>query len=130
MNPTNVSYEFNWEAIGTPNPCFRCGSTAGIILGGKRQEMVFEFTPATVEPTEAYYRFSIPSQSITAVFLIAGVVVEPKVRIMMSSGCVLHPVDTHIPTPLPSLPPRERSNALFAQCFITVSFFPSHALPP
>ena len=41
--------------------------------------MVFEFTPTTVEPMEAYYRFSIPSQSITAVFLLAGVVVEPKV---------------------------------------------------
>ncbi len=81
VNPTNASYEFGWEVVGTPNPCFRCGSSAGIILGGKRQEMVFEFTPATTEPAEAYYRFSIPSQSITAVFLVAGVVVEPKVSL-------------------------------------------------
>ena len=80
VNPTNASYEFSWEAVGMPNPCFRVESSSGIILGGKRQEMVFEFTPTTIEPMEAYYRFSIPSQSITAVFLLAGVVVEPKVR--------------------------------------------------
>ncbi len=56
-------------------------SATGIIVGGKRQEMVFEYTPSTVDAVEAYYRFSIPSQSITAVFVIAGVVTEPKVRV-------------------------------------------------
>jgi hydrocephalus-inducing protein len=100
INPTNASYEFGWEPVGTPNPCFRCGSAAGIILGGKRQEMVFEFTPATTEPAEAYYRFSIPSQNITAVFLLAGVVVEPKVCVLFGGwrgvGANLFP-----PPPLP-----------------------------
>ena len=60
INPQNVSYDFTFEPEGVPNSAFRCQSSGGIMLSGKRSEMVFEFTPDTVGLSEAFYRFKLP----------------------------------------------------------------------
>jgi len=47
VNPTNISYDFVWECedeAGALQP-FRCVNRRGTIAGGKKAEMIFEFTP-------------------------------------------------------------------------------------
>lgn len=51
----------------------------GIISSGRRFEMVFEYTPSTDEPAEAFWQFSIPEQNIEVPFLLVGLVAEPRV---------------------------------------------------
>ena len=52
VNPTNVGYDFSWESQGNANPAWRCVTQRGMILAGKRGEMVFEFTPDDTETAE------------------------------------------------------------------------------
>ncbi|KAH8063156.1 hypothetical protein JL722_2318 [Aureococcus anophagefferens] len=79
VNPTASSYDFVWEPSGQPHAAWRCGTPRGMILSGKRGEMVFEFTPNTVGVAEAFYRFKIPEHGIDELFLFVGQVVEPRV---------------------------------------------------
>ena len=79
MNPQNVSYEFSWTAVGTPNAAFRCAAPAGNMLPGRRSEMIFEFTPDTVGVSEAFYRLTIPSQGVNELFLLTGSVTDPRI---------------------------------------------------
>jgi hydrocephalus-inducing protein len=52
LNPTGQGYEFEWEEIAdeTKNakPLFKCITQKGVILSGKKTEMVFEYTPDQV----------------------------------------------------------------------------------
>ncbi|EEY70141.1 uncharacterized protein PITG_19203 [Phytophthora infestans T30-4] len=57
VNPTNVSYEFSWIPQGNNNPCFRCATPKGLMLAGKRCEMIFEFTPQQLELQEMFWYF-------------------------------------------------------------------------
>jgi hydrocephalus-inducing protein len=50
-------------------------------MGGKRYEMMFEYTPETDEISEAFWRFRIPSQEISIPFLLVGNVLEPRVSL-------------------------------------------------
>jgi hypothetical protein len=84
INPQNASYDFTFEPEGAPNPAFRCVSSGGIMLSGKRSEMVFEFTPDTIQTSEAFYRFKIPSHGVNELFLFVGTVLEPKVSLNRS----------------------------------------------
>lgn len=52
MNPTNVGYDFSWESQGNLHPAWRCVTQRGMILAGKRGEMVFEYTPDDMEVAE------------------------------------------------------------------------------
>lgn len=52
VNPTNVGYDFSWESQGNPHPSWRCVTQRGMILAGKRGEMVFEYTPDDMEVAE------------------------------------------------------------------------------
>lgn len=81
VNPMNSSYEFVWEAVGASNPAFRCVSQKGIVLAGRRYEMVFEFTPEDVGASEAFFRFAVPQHGISQLFLFAGDVIEPRVSL-------------------------------------------------
>lgn len=54
VNPTNVGYDFSWEGQGNAHPSWRCVTQRGMILAGKRGEMVFEFTPDDMEIAEVY----------------------------------------------------------------------------
>lgn len=58
VNPTNVGYDFSWESQGNPHPAWRCVTQRGMILAGKRGEMVFEYTPDDMEVAEV--RLSCP----------------------------------------------------------------------
>jgi hydrocephalus-inducing protein len=82
INPMNVGYDFQWEPVGAAaHPAFRCTSTKGMMVAGKKTEMVFEYTPSEVGLHESFWQFRIPSQGITQLFLIVGSVVEPNVTL-------------------------------------------------
>lgn len=57
VNPTNVGYDFSWEPQGNPHPAWRCVTQRGMILAGKRGEMVFEYTPDDMEVAEVIFPF-------------------------------------------------------------------------
>jgi len=83
VNPTSQGYEFEWEEIveegSNKKPLFRCANPKGVILSGKKSEMVFEYTPDTVGEHTSHWIFRIPSEKITQEFLIVGRVNEPNV---------------------------------------------------
>ena len=87
-NPTSQGYEFEWEEVldekKKQKPAFRCMTQKGLILSGKKSEMVFEYTPDTVGEHESRWLFKIPSENITQQFLVIGKVSEPN--IMFESG--------------------------------------------
>jgi len=68
-NPTSQGYEFEWEEIlddkKKQKPAFRCLTTKGLILSGKKFEMVFEYTPESVGEHESKWLFKIPAENIT-----------------------------------------------------------------
>jgi len=88
VNPTNQGYEFEWEEIidesNKQKPLFKCVTPKGLILSGKKSEMVFEYTPDTVGEHESRWIFRIPSQDLTCQFLIVGRVNEPNVLLESS----------------------------------------------
>jgi hydrocephalus-inducing protein len=75
VNPTSVGYEFEWKKMeeyklpagaNTQNDTFfKCLTQKGVILSGKKFEMVFEYTPDIVGTHESYWYFEISSQKIT-----------------------------------------------------------------
>jgi hydrocephalus-inducing protein len=91
VNPTNIGYEFEWKRIEEDrlptgaNPAyqgfFKCTTQKGVILSGKKFEMVFEYSPEVVGVHESYWVFEIPSQNIIEYFFIVGTVIEPNVFI-------------------------------------------------
>lgn len=88
VNPTNQGYEFEWEEVidesNKSKPLFKCVTLRGLILSGKKSEMCFEYTPDTVGEHESRWIFRIPSENITAHFLIVGRVNEPNVLLESS----------------------------------------------
>jgi len=58
---------------------FKCTTPKGLILSGKKSEMVFEYTPDSVGEHESKWLFKIPSENIQQHFLIVGRVNEPNV---------------------------------------------------
>lgn len=56
----------------------------GLILSGKKSEMVFEYTPDSVGEHESRWVFRIPSENIVCHFLIVGRVNEPNVLLESS----------------------------------------------
>ncbi|KAG1683786.1 hypothetical protein DVH05_013126 [Phytophthora capsici] len=81
VNPTNVSYEFSWTPQGEVNPCFRCATPKGLMLAGKRCEMIFEFTPQQLELQEMFWYFKIPHFQVNQLFLFVGTTTEPRVAL-------------------------------------------------
>ncbi|GMF21897.1 unnamed protein product [Phytophthora lilii] len=81
VNPTNVSYEFSWIPQGEVSPCFRCATPKGLMLAGKRCEMIFEFTPQQLELQEMFWYFKIPHFQVNQLFLFVGTTTEPRVAL-------------------------------------------------
>ncbi len=83
VNPTAQGYEFEWEEIPDEHkklkPMFKCITPKGVILSGKKFEMVFEYTPDNVGEHESYWLFKVPSERIVQHFMVVGRVVEPNV---------------------------------------------------
>mmetsp|Transcript_8825 Transcript_8825/g.8167 ORF Transcript_8825/g.8167 Transcript_8825/m.8167 type:complete len:1196 (+) Transcript_8825:4508-8095(+) len=68
VNPTNQGYEFEWEEVPDESkklkPMFKCLTMKGVILSGKKFEMVFEYTPDNVGEHESYWLFKINQEKI------------------------------------------------------------------
>lgn len=83
VNPTSQGYEFEWEEIADEHkklkPMFKCITPKGVVLSGKKFEMVFEYTPDNVGEHESYWLFKVPSEKIVQHFMVVGRVVEPNV---------------------------------------------------
>ena len=83
VNPTGSGYEFEWEEVVDDSrkykPVFKCLSQKGLILSGKKTEMVFEYTPDSVGEHESIWIFRIPAENIIQHFLVVGRVNEPNV---------------------------------------------------
>lgn len=68
VNPTSQGYEFEWEEIADDTKkksLFKCATLKGLILSGKKTEMVFEYTPDQVGEHDSRWLFKIPSEKIT-----------------------------------------------------------------
>ncbi|EFJ12294.1 hypothetical protein SELMODRAFT_425615 [Selaginella moellendorffii] len=102
VNPTNVAYKFVWEEKKSqslrwtaydlepitdddvfPRP-FRCMMRRGLIPGGKRFEMGFEYTPMRLELHESFWTLRIPDKRIEVNFLLVGNVKKPELSLSCS----------------------------------------------
>jgi len=87
LKPANMSYELVWEPVpGAPGELptvspFKCLTKKGVIMGGKRYEILFEYTPQRDDIFESFWRFRIPEQDISVPFLLVGMVMEPNVTL-------------------------------------------------
>ena len=63
---------------------FKCMTPKGVILSGKKFEIIFEYTPDNVGEHESYWNFKINSEKIVQDFMVVGRVVEPNV--LFASG--------------------------------------------
>ena len=81
INPTNTGYEFNWTNEGGSYSPFKCLTPKGFVAGGRKYELAFEYLPSASEVTESFWRFSIPSFSLSHSFLLVGHTVEPAVNL-------------------------------------------------
>jgi len=87
VNPTATGYDFEWKKLeadklqnGTDfSGFFKCVTNKGVILSGKKFEMVFEYTPELTGTHESLWLFEIPACKEKQLFLIVGKVLEPKV---------------------------------------------------
>ena len=84
VNPTSQGYEFEWfqdidESKAKEKAMFKCLTPKGVVLSGKKYEMVFEYTPDIVGTHESFWVFKIPSEKLQQHFMVVGMVVEPTV---------------------------------------------------
>ena len=95
INPTNIGYDFMWEAVGNPHPAFNNAIKSGTVLPGRRHEQIFEYTPSKNDANgyqESFWRFTIPQQGVDQLFLVAGTVLDPRIsldRTFVNFGSVL-----------------------------------------
>ncbi|CAH1779299.1 unnamed protein product [Owenia fusiformis] len=83
VNPTNAPYTFTWmnddEIDPKHPPMFKCLTPEGSIRRGKKQEILFEFTPTELGITESFWKFVIPEHNISIPFLLMGDAREPNI---------------------------------------------------
>lgn len=87
VNPTATGYDFEWKKMDADklnnttdfSGFFKCVTNKGVILSGKKYEMVFEYTPELTGTHESLWLFEIPAFKERQLFLIVGKVLEPKV---------------------------------------------------
>ncbi|KAJ3287536.1 hypothetical protein HK104_008544 [Borealophlyctis nickersoniae] len=80
VNPTGINYNFEWVTDTLQaGRVFRCLTPKGLVMSGKKYEMVFEFLPESVDLKEALWRFIIAGHGISIPFLLVGQAVEPNV---------------------------------------------------
>ncbi|ERE78885.1 hydrocephalus-inducing protein [Cricetulus griseus] len=81
LNPTNSTYSFFWTSEETESllhpPAFSCFTENGVIHPEKKAEIVFQFHPAHLDITEAFWTFSIPEHNISVPFLLVGKATDP-----------------------------------------------------
>ena len=58
---------------------FKCITSKGVVLSGKKFEILFEYQPDIVGTHESYWTFEIPEHGLVEKFLVVGTVIEPNV---------------------------------------------------
>ena len=86
VDPTATGYDFIWKRVDTDlggqtnaGNFFTCAFEKGVILSGKKFEMIFEYKPEVPGLHESLWAFEIPTMKMKQYFLLVGKVVEPKV---------------------------------------------------
>jgi len=80
VNPTNMSYEYTWAPNGgDAEGAIRCTTKRGVVLAGKKAEIVFEYVPAVLSEVEALYTFKIAEHGVSVSVLVVGRAAEPDV---------------------------------------------------
>jgi len=69
VNPTSNGYKFRWEiddreGSQLAQKQFKCLTPKGVVLSGKKFEMVFEYTPEITGTHESFWKFVIPGEKI------------------------------------------------------------------
>jgi hydrocephalus-inducing protein len=83
VNPTNIDYEYEWVREDPNNiqqaEMFSCINEKGILKSGRRQEIIFEFTPNDFGTHESFWKFKSAKYNLEVPFLLIGDVSKPKV---------------------------------------------------
>eukprot|EP01059_Diplonema_ambulator_P004214 TRINITY_DN13916_c0_g1_i7.p1 TRINITY_DN13916_c0_g1~~TRINITY_DN13916_c0_g1_i7.p1 ORF type:complete len:2675 (+),score=1012.75 TRINITY_DN13916_c0_g1_i7:232-8256(+) len=86
LNPTNMSYEYEWTDATEGSKQFVCQTPKGVVHSGKKAEMVFEFTADKLDLKEAFWDLRIGGKpgetyfkAVTVPFLMVGRTSEPNV---------------------------------------------------
>eukprot|EP01064_Diplonema_japonicum_P013676 TRINITY_DN21214_c0_g1_i2.p1 TRINITY_DN21214_c0_g1~~TRINITY_DN21214_c0_g1_i2.p1 ORF type:complete len:4615 (+),score=1185.39 TRINITY_DN21214_c0_g1_i2:107-13846(+) len=86
LNPTNMSYEYEWTDVPDGSKQFICQTPKGVVHSGKKAEMVFEFTADKLDLKEAFWDLRIGGRAgenffkpITVPFLMVGRTTEPNI---------------------------------------------------
>eukprot|EP01065_Artemidia_motanka_P026772 TRINITY_DN32019_c0_g1_i1.p1 TRINITY_DN32019_c0_g1~~TRINITY_DN32019_c0_g1_i1.p1 ORF type:complete len:3749 (+),score=1074.75 TRINITY_DN32019_c0_g1_i1:85-11331(+) len=85
LNPTSMSYDFEWQDQ-TENPqvsrLFSCRTQRGVVHAMKKSEIVFEFTPDSLDIKEAFFNLRIGGSGyfkpLVVPFLLVGLTSEPN----------------------------------------------------
>lgn len=83
INPTNTDYEYEFirEDLNDiqKSEMFSCINEKGVLKSGRRQEIIFEFTPQDFGTHESFWKFKSPKYNVQVSFLLVGDVSKPKV---------------------------------------------------
>ncbi|KAJ3022533.1 hypothetical protein HKX48_005950 [Thoreauomyces humboldtii] len=79
MNPTGINYSFEWIHECGDDRVFKCLTPRGFVMSEKKYEMVFDFTPETVDVKESLWRFRVVGHPVSIPFLLVGQATEPNV---------------------------------------------------
>ncbi|KAL5255873.1 hypothetical protein ACHWQZ_G011188 [Mnemiopsis leidyi] len=83
LNPTAETWKFaiineDGEKSGTQ---VQCKTLSGLVSHGKKATITFEFTPASLDLVESFWRFTIPTLGLSVPLLVVGQTKEPRVVI-------------------------------------------------
>lgn len=80
INPTLLGYEFVWCGNTSKSIGFKCITPKGIILPGKKFEMVFEFSPETNTPErqDIQLTFNVAQFNLNEKFVFRTKILQPK----------------------------------------------------
>ena len=73
INATNEPYETRWINISdNSNGAIACITPQALISSGKKYQMSFSYTPASVKTVESLWEFQIPAHQISVKLLVVG----------------------------------------------------------
>ncbi|KAJ3159463.1 hypothetical protein HDU86_001781 [Geranomyces michiganensis] len=79
VNPTSLNYTFEWTHEAGDTRSFKCLTPKGQVMAEKKYEMVFEFSPETIDTKESLWRFKVIGHLVSIPFLLVGQASEPNI---------------------------------------------------
>eukprot|EP00049_Salpingoeca_infusionum_P004740 m.82988 g.82988 ORF g.82988 m.82988 type:complete len:5086 (+) comp12709_c0_seq1:219-15476(+) len=88
LNPTETGYKFHWTCLSHPalstgstieSGPFKCHTPSGACGPQQKHQVVFEFTPDSLDLIESFWQFEVPEQNHVVPFLLVGHAEEPRV---------------------------------------------------